>query len=151
MMAPPLVCIAMSMLRPIILMKIRNAYRRLFAPLTRNWDKLADELLQPMLHLPRVTLSALARFGLGGLWPATLLARGIFQAWEPARALFAGIAAHSFLPLEAPVSSAFVCALGAAGHAFAGNPAGLFAGDRQRTGRSSSRELGGKIETNRRE
>ena len=36
---------------------------------------------------------------------------------ESTRALFAGIAAHSFLPLESPVSSAFALVLGAAGHA----------------------------------
>src|SRR6476661_10324721 len=30
-----------------------GAYRRLMKPLARNWQKLAAELLQPMLHLPR--------------------------------------------------------------------------------------------------
>src|SRR6476661_10068103 len=30
-----------------------DAYRRLMKPLARNWQKLAAELLQPMLHLPR--------------------------------------------------------------------------------------------------
>src|ERR1041385_2264235 len=46
-----------------------NAYRRLFSPLARNWDKLATEFLQPMLHLPRHPF-ALARFGVGAIWPA---------------------------------------------------------------------------------
>jgi phytoene dehydrogenase-like protein len=58
----------------------------------------------------------LARFGLPAICPATFLAKFLFKC-EPARALFAGIAAHSFLPLEAPVSSAFALVLGLVGHA----------------------------------
>jgi phytoene dehydrogenase-like protein len=34
-----------------------------------------------------------------------------------ARALFAGLAAHSFLPLESPLSAAFALVLGVTGHA----------------------------------
>src|SRR5262252_1800930 len=30
-----------------------RAYRRLMAPLARNWEDLATEFLQPILHLPR--------------------------------------------------------------------------------------------------
>src|SRR5207249_1995342 len=74
-----------------------------------------DEFLQPMLHLPRHPV-ALARFGIPAICPTTFLAKSLFRH-EPARALFAGIAAHSFLPLEAPVSSAFALVLGLAGHA----------------------------------
>src|SRR5438132_7991973 len=92
-----------------------RAYRRLMLPLARNWDKLANEFLQPMLHLPQHPVS-LARFGILGICPATLLAKFLFKG-EPARALFSGIAAHSFLPLEALVSSAFALVLGLAGHA----------------------------------
>jgi phytoene dehydrogenase-like protein len=91
-----------------------RAYRRLMKPLARNWEKLANEFLQPILHLPRHPF-VLARFGIPALCPATLLAKFLFQH-EPARALFGGIAAHSFLPLEAPVSSAFALVLGLAGH-----------------------------------
>ena len=92
-----------------------RAYRRLMKPLARDWEKLADEFLQPMLHLPRHPI-ALARFGIPAICPTTFLAKSLFRH-EPARALFAGIAAHSFLPLEAPVSSAFALVLGLAGHA----------------------------------
>ncbi len=84
-------------------------------PPTRDWERLAPEFLQPMLHLPRYPL-ALARFGIPAILPATLLTRLLFKN-ESTRALFAGIAAHSFLPLESPVSSAFGLVLGAAGHA----------------------------------
>ena len=92
-----------------------TAYRRLMKPLARNWEALASELLQPVLHLPRHPL-LLARFGIPALSPAALLAKLIFKN-EAARALFAGIAAHSFLPLEAIVSSAFGLVLAMAAHA----------------------------------
>ena len=48
---------------------------------------------------------ALARFGLPALLPATMLARNKFSG-ERARALFAGCAAHSVMPLDAPLSAA---------------------------------------------
>ncbi len=91
------------------------AYVRLFKSLSRDWEKLAAEFLQPMLHLPRHPI-ALARFGIPAVCPAAVFAKFLFK-YEPARALFAGIAAHSFLPLHAPVSSAFALVLGMAGHA----------------------------------
>jgi phytoene dehydrogenase-like protein len=92
-----------------------RAYRRLMKPIVRDWQGLVTEFLQPVLHLPRHPL-ALARFGIPALCPATFLANTLFKH-EPARALFAGIAAHSFLSLEAPISSAFALVLGTAGHA----------------------------------
>jgi phytoene dehydrogenase-like protein len=125
-----------------------RAYRRLMKPLARDWEKLAAEFLQPMLHLPRHPF-ALARFGIPALCPATLLAKTFFKQ-ESARALFAGIAAHSFLPLEAPVSSAFAFVLGIAGHAV-GWP--IPRGGSQTIANALAdylRELGGKIEINRR-
>src|SRR5437764_4601757 len=92
-----------------------SAYRNMMKPLTRDWQKLSAEFLQPMLHLPRHPL-ALGRFGVRAMCPATLLTRLLFKN-EPARALFTGIAAHSFLPLESLVASAFALVLGSAGHA----------------------------------
>jgi phytoene dehydrogenase-like protein len=125
-----------------------RAYRQLMKPLARNWEKLAAEFLQPMLHLPRHPI-ALARFGIPALCPSTWLAKSLFKN-EPARALFAGIAAHSFLPLEAPVSSAFALVLGTAGHAV-GWP--IPRGGSQTIANALAAhlaELGGKIETSRR-
>jgi len=58
---------------------------------------------------------ALISIGLRARPAAQWLARRIFG--EPARALFAGLAGHSFLPLSAPASAAFGLVLGAAGHA----------------------------------
>lgn len=91
------------------------AWSSLMAPLVENWEALTSEFLQPILHLPRHPLM-LARFGMLALRSARQLAEGAFCG-ERARALFAGIAAHSFLPLEAPVSASFALVLGAAGHA----------------------------------
>src|SRR5438552_2841444 len=90
-----------------------RAYRRLMKRLASNWEKLANEFLQPMLHLPRHPL-ALAGFGIPALCPATSLAKILFKH-DAARALFAGIAAHSFLPLESIASSAFGLVLAMAG------------------------------------
>jgi len=123
-----------------------RVYRALMRPLARNWEKLANEFLQPMLHLPRHPV-ALAHFGIPAICPATFLSKFVFNH-EPARALFAGIAAHSFLPLEAPASSAFALVLGLAGHAV-GWPIPR-AGSQQISNALANylRELGGKIEVN---
>ena len=123
-----------------------KSYRRVMKPLVRDWDKLAGEFLQPMLHWPRHPI-LLAKFGIRALRPASSVAKGLFES-EPARALFAGIAAHSFLPLEALVSSAFGFVLGAAGHAV-GWP--IPRGGSQSISNALAnylRELGGRIETN---
>jgi phytoene dehydrogenase-like protein len=124
-----------------------TAYRRLMKPLARNWEMLAIECLQPVLHLPRHPF-LLAGFGIPALSSAALLAKLIFKN-EPARALFAGIAAHSFLPLEAMVSSAFGLVLAMAAHAV-GWP--IPRGGSQMIANALAnylRSLGGTIETNR--
>jgi phytoene dehydrogenase-like protein len=92
-----------------------RAWRALFDPLARSFADLLDELLDAPLHLPRRPL-LLARFGLSALLPAAALARARFRGAR-ARALFAGIAAHAQLPLDASPGSAFGLVLGAAGHA----------------------------------
>ena len=125
-----------------------SAYRNMMKPLTRDWEKLSAEFLQPMLHLPRHPF-ALGRFGIRAMCPATLLTRLLFKN-GPARALFAGIAAHSFLPLESLVASAFALVLGAAGHAV-GWP--IPRGGSQSISNALANyflELGGKIEIDRR-
>lgn len=91
------------------------AYRRLMEPLVSHWESLADEILRPMLHLPRHPL-LLARFGLLAIQSATRLVRHRFRG-PAARALFSGLAAHSFLPLEAVASSAVALLLATLGHA----------------------------------
>jgi phytoene dehydrogenase-like protein len=125
-----------------------RSYRKLMQPLARDWKKLSGEFLQPMVHFPRHPI-ALAKFGIRAICPTTFLARRLFES-ESTRALFAGIAAHSFLPLESPVSSAFALVLGAAGHAV--NWPMPRGGSQSISNALANylRELGGKIETERR-
>ncbi len=90
-------------------------YRRLMQPLLDEWQALVEETLQPLWHVPRHPL-LLARFGL----QAIRSARGLAEAWfagEPARALFAGMAAHAILPLEQMGTAAFGLTLALLGHA----------------------------------
>jgi phytoene dehydrogenase-like protein len=92
-----------------------RAWQRLFGPLVRDASKLGPEILRPIVHVPRHPL-ALARFGLPGLRSAEGLARGRFEG-EAARALFAGIAAHSMLSLDRPLSASFGLVLATFAHA----------------------------------
>ncbi|QWV94700.1 NAD(P)/FAD-dependent oxidoreductase [Geomonas oryzisoli] len=96
-----------------LLGKDGHSYRRLFAPLVERWDDLAPDLLAP-LHVPRHPVP-FALFGMKGLLPAQLLARLAFKD-APGRALFAGMSAHAFLPLQRPLSGAFGLILGTLGH-----------------------------------
>ena len=90
------------------------AYRRLFGPLAEAWPKIAGEVLQPMVHVPRYPI-ALANFGLRAILPIRALADLAFRD-EPARALWAGTAAHAALPFSAPGGSAFGLVLTALAH-----------------------------------
>jgi phytoene dehydrogenase-like protein len=93
-----------------------RAYRRLFDPLVDHWETLLPDLLSPF-HVPLSPLRAIgmARFGLDGIGSATRLARR-FRG-ERAKALLAGVAAHSILGLTEPVSAAAAMLLLAAAHA----------------------------------
>ena len=92
-----------------------KSWRALFEPLATHWPELADDILGPVIHWPRHPL-LLARFGLNALSPASSTARGHFRG-DPVRALFAGLAAHSFLALDQPLSASFGLVLGAVAHA----------------------------------
>ena len=87
---------------------------RLFAPLVRDAGSLLEEVLAP-LHVPEHPL-LLARFGARAALPATTLARLSFRGAR-ARGVFAGLAAHSMLPLNRPPSAAFGLVLALLGHA----------------------------------
>lgn len=81
-----------------------RAWDRHVGMVARHWDELAPALLGPLLRIPRHPL-ALASFAWRGLLPATVFARA-FET-EEAQALFAGAAAHGFLPLSRPLTSSF--------------------------------------------
>jgi phytoene dehydrogenase-like protein len=89
-------------------------YRRAILTLVANWPSLAADLLAPV-HFPSHPY-LFARFGLLAPWPGTTTARTLFRS-PSARALFAGVAAHSILPLEKPFVSAIAWPLILAAHA----------------------------------
>jgi phytoene dehydrogenase-like protein len=91
-----------------------RAYERLMQPLVDSAEGLFGDALGP-LRLPRHPL-AMARFGLSAIRSARGLADARFQG-IPARALLAGLAGHSVLPLEQRLSAAVAIMLGVAGHA----------------------------------
>lgn len=92
-----------------------QAWRRLMKPLAEHWAELASEVLRPAHLVSRHPL-LLAGFGLRALPSANALAGFLFRG-ERTKALFAGLAAHSFLSLDEPLSAAFGVLLGAAAHA----------------------------------
>ena len=90
------------------------AYRKLMAPLVAHWDELVKQLLGPLR--PTRHPLVLAHFGLRAIRSGQDLAEAVFKG-ERARALFGGMAAHSFLRLDKRPSAAFGLVLGASGHA----------------------------------
>jgi phytoene dehydrogenase-like protein len=122
-----------------------HAYRRLVGRTVEDWAMLDRAFLGPILRVPRHPL-ALGRFGLAGLRPSARLASRAF-AGERARALFAGAAAHSVLPLEQIGTGSFGMVFLALAHA-CGWP--VARGGSQRLAEalaSHLRALGGEIET----
>ncbi|HEY2467674.1 MAG TPA: NAD(P)/FAD-dependent oxidoreductase [Terracidiphilus sp.] len=124
------------------------AWRSLVTPLVDGWEAFAQSALGPMLRIPRHPF-LMARFGVAAFQPARKLALHHF-AHPRTRALFAGLAAHSFLSLDDSLSSAIALVLGAVAHKF-GWPV-------PRTGSQSITDAliaclqraGGKIQTSRR-
>src|SRR5262249_56777296 len=76
----------------------------LLEPCVWRAPRIVPDLPAPLRPFPAHRL-ATARFGLRGLMPVSLVARR-FRTDE-ARALLAGAAAHTMLPLTAPATGAF--------------------------------------------
>jgi phytoene dehydrogenase-like protein len=91
------------------------AYRKLIRPLADDWlGTLAADVLAPP-HVPWRPAPML-RLAVRAGWPASGAARTLFRT-ERARALIAGIAAHSSLRLGHAGTLGFALVLGAAAHA----------------------------------
>ena len=90
-----------------------NAYRELMAPLAQSWTRIDEEVLGPV-RIPRFPLE-LARFALAGFKSAKRLVRSRFGSGLAA-GLFAGLAAHSMLPLERTPAAAFGLVLALTAH-----------------------------------
>ncbi|GAA4815360.1 phytoene desaturase family protein [Nocardioides caeni] len=88
-------------------------WRLMFGAPSRAYDRLAGDILGPVVHLPRHPL-LMARFGAPTVLPATLLSR-VFRT-DAARALFLGTTAHAMRPLTEVVSSAIGVGILTAGH-----------------------------------
>ena len=86
-------------------------WQRRFDAIARDWEKLVTATFAPVVRVPPHPF-ALARFGLQGLRPAVKLASS-FDG-DAAQALFAGLAAHSAVPLERLQTSGAGLMLGAA-------------------------------------
>jgi phytoene dehydrogenase-like protein len=89
-------------------------WQRLVRPFVEHWSGFAQDVLGPVVSIPKHPW-LMARFGMTALLPARTIARR-FQS-ERTRALFAGLAAHSFLSLEEPLSGAFAMLMGITAHA----------------------------------
>ena len=89
-------------------------YINLIQPYLKEWDKLVIDLLGTR-RFPR-HIMALAKFGMKGLCSAKSFADKYFSGFR-ARGFFAGLAAHSALPLNETPSAAFGLTLCIAGHA----------------------------------
>ena len=123
-----------------------DAWRRLLGPFVESAGPLVEAVLAPPLppHHPLV----MARFGLKAIRSAASLARSTF-AGPRARALFAGNAAHSMLPLDAVAGASFGLVLATLGHAV-GWPLPRGGSQSVADGLASYlRSLGGEIETGR--
>ena len=82
-----------------------SQWRRLHHPFTRDIDQHLDNVLGPVIRVPRHPLKMVA-FGSVALFPARTLARAAFET-EEARVLFAGSAVHAITPPDRPMTSSF--------------------------------------------
>jgi phytoene dehydrogenase-like protein len=112
--------------------------------LANDWPRLVDDVLAPIGIPSRPVL--FTPFAIQGALPANLYAN-LRLSTERARALFAGIAAHSIVPFSYPGSAGVALALAAVGHSY-GWP--VARGGSQRIAdalASYFRSLGGEIAT----
>lgn len=91
-----------------------DIYRKLIGSLAKKLPVLATDILAP-LRVPENIIDY-SLFGLNALLPANLLVKRF--STEAAKGLWAGMAAHSMLPLSSLTTSAIGLVLMAAGHAY---------------------------------
>lgn len=91
------------------------AWRALMEPYAERWDELASGAMRPVTFFPRHPF-LMARFGLKSLRSARSIAHRTFRG-ERARALFAGLAAHSVMSLDDLLSGSFGLLFAISAHA----------------------------------
>lgn len=89
-------------------------YKKLYTDFVKEWDTLAPQLLGPFSPFPSTPL-LMAKFGMKALRSAQDLANSTFDT-NRARALFAGIAAHSIISLDNLATAAVGLVLGIVAH-----------------------------------
>jgi phytoene dehydrogenase-like protein len=89
-------------------------WAELVEPLVEHWSEFAPEVLRPMPSIPRHPF-LMGRFGKHALRSAKTIASG-FRS-QRTRALFAGLAAHSFLSLDEALSGGFGLLMAIPAHA----------------------------------
>jgi phytoene dehydrogenase-like protein len=80
------------------------AWDELMRPFVEQWTEFAPEILRPVSFFSRHPW-LMARFGMVAMQSARAIARRFHN--QRTKALFAGLAAHSFLSLDEPLSAAF--------------------------------------------
>ncbi len=91
-----------------------KACDQLMRPFVERWKKFAPQILGPVSFFPKSPL-LMARFGMLAVQSAHSVARRFRD--QRTRALFAGLAAHSFLSLDEPLSAAFGILMAVSAHA----------------------------------
>ena len=91
-----------------------NAWRALLQPFVEHWPEFAAEVLRPVLQIPEHPW-LMAQFGMRAVLSASAIAHR-FRS-DRARALFAGLAAHSFLALNESISGAIGLLMAISAHA----------------------------------
>jgi len=89
-----------------------KSYQKLIRPVVHDWNYILKPILGPLAY-PRHPI-AMANFGVKALQPAEFLARRFIT--KEGRGLWAGMAAHSILPLSYVATSAIALVLLAAAH-----------------------------------
>ncbi|HEX3352165.1 MAG TPA: NAD(P)/FAD-dependent oxidoreductase [Terriglobales bacterium] len=91
-----------------------TAWRNLLQSFVERWSEFGRDALAPLAAFPRHPW-LMARFGMLAILPARTIARR-FRSGRT-QALFAGLAAHSFLSLDEPLSAAPGLLMAVLGHA----------------------------------
>jgi phytoene dehydrogenase-like protein len=121
-----------------------RSYLKSIGSLGRDWPELVHDVLAP-IGIPQNPLT-FGMFATQGVLPATTFANLKFST-SRARALFAGCAAHSIIPLTWPASAGVALALMAVGHSYGWPIARAGSQSLADALASHFRSLGGEIET----
>jgi len=92
-----------------------SRWRRAVGDLAAGFDALAEDLLRPVINIPRHPVR-LAAFGPRAVLPATTMAR--WFRTEQVRALFGGSAAHVYTRLDRPLTASLGLMILASGHRY---------------------------------